>query len=916
MNSIKTTMEMDEAALIQRANEEREKLFQRYDDGREQPIDSWEDPSFEVYHQTDRYGFLHDKRLPQKKDPHQTKAEEIEMERVKKWLKMTAKWDSKKTKEVLHKRIYKGVPGKMRGRVWIKLLNIEKTMSENKDVYPKMLRLARQWSTEARQIDSDVNRQFREHIDYRQRYSIKQKSLFNILTAYSMYNTEVGYCQGMSGVAGVLLMYMNEEEAFWALCTILSDKRYAMHGLYIEGFPKLTRFLAHHDKIIAKFLPKLKQHFDKYNLDSILYSLKWFFVIFIERIPFSLCLRVWDIYLLDGEKVVTAMAYTILRLHKNQLLKLKDMDLIVQYLQSTLHKDFGYDDDVVIKALEHSMEELRKAKMELPPPAQLNEFPKKKFGLFVEPNFEAKVGIRKPIFSDTEREVTSQVIMQREQTAQEVAESQLNEASTIGSNTQLNTGNVPSEDGGSLNRSLLGSSRKSLADTSVTSTADLSVFSSGQRSQQAYDICVDDVRSVHSENDGEGDSSPGSAFCSLSIVGRTPSAMMITPTPRAISPQDIVRIYVPPAPSDEKKLVPAPPTNYATKRSIGGSRTSLASLEKTNGSVDGYASNRNSIISGDVTPIRRRSLYRSEEELLNHFSTAKSTSSSRRGSLGRKSPSMTLESNLIGCSHMAKRRSSDLSNKVHMSLENISTNNTATLYESIPKRMTSFEELAKQEKMCSSMRITSSNVEQRFTPDSDNFSFAQFTLSSPTAASSKFVSESNIQYRGIISPIEYKPLKNRPSSTVEASSPSDDIGKLKYSRFYSSIDDDDECTGDEKKSSDESSTSPNAKSILSTPIHEQIPLLSSPLIMHKSLTDDGPVTLPNRSIHTSSTTIISSSKSPQSDTMTTSNNEFDDRVTLGRSFEFNMNHNSKTKTKNSNADMNKIRIKINQNQRN
>lgn len=157
-------------------------------------------------------------------------------------------------------------------------------MNENKNVYQKMLKLARQWSTEARQIDSDVNRQFREHLFYRERYSIKQKSLFNILTAYSMYNMEVGYCQGMSGVAGVLLMYMNEEEAFWALSILLSDKRYAMHGLYIEGFPKLTRFLGHHDNIIAKFLPKLKKHFDQYNLDSILYSLKWFFVIFIERV--------------------------------------------------------------------------------------------------------------------------------------------------------------------------------------------------------------------------------------------------------------------------------------------------------------------------------------------------------------------------------------------------------------------------------------------------------------------------------------------------------------------------------------------------------------------------------------------------------------------------------------------------------
>lgn len=53
-----------------------------------------------------------------------------------------------------------------------------------------------------------------------------------------------------------------------------------------------------------------------------------------------------------------------------------------------------------------------------------------------------QVGIRKSIFSDTERQVTSTVIMQREQTAQEVAESQLNDPTTIGSNTQLNIGKI------------------------------------------------------------------------------------------------------------------------------------------------------------------------------------------------------------------------------------------------------------------------------------------------------------------------------------------------------------------------------------------------------------------------------------------------------------------------------------------
>lgn len=45
--------------------------------------------------------------------------------------------------------------------------------------------------------------------------------------------------------------------------------------------------------------------------------------------------------------------------------------------------------------LEESMEELRKAKLDLPPPAQSNEFPQKPFGVFVEPNFEAKVTFSK-----------------------------------------------------------------------------------------------------------------------------------------------------------------------------------------------------------------------------------------------------------------------------------------------------------------------------------------------------------------------------------------------------------------------------------------------------------------------------------------------------------------------------------------
>lgn len=68
--------------------------------------------------------------------------------------------------------------------------------TRNKNKYHEMLELARQHGTEARQIDSDVNRQFRDNIFFRERYNLKQRQLFNVLVAYSVYNSEVSYCQG------------------------------------------------------------------------------------------------------------------------------------------------------------------------------------------------------------------------------------------------------------------------------------------------------------------------------------------------------------------------------------------------------------------------------------------------------------------------------------------------------------------------------------------------------------------------------------------------------------------------------------------------------------------------------------------------------------------------------------------------
>ncbi|XP_072690035.1 USP6 N-terminal-like protein [Canis lupus baileyi] len=69
----------------------------------------------------------------------------------------------------------------------------------------------------------------------------------------------MGYCQGMSEIAAIL-MFLPEEDAFWALAQLMTNDRHAMHGFFVPGFPKLLRFQAHQERVLQRALPDLRKH--------------------------------------------------------------------------------------------------------------------------------------------------------------------------------------------------------------------------------------------------------------------------------------------------------------------------------------------------------------------------------------------------------------------------------------------------------------------------------------------------------------------------------------------------------------------------------------------------------------------------------------------------------------------------------
>ncbi|XP_038416568.1 USP6 N-terminal-like protein [Canis lupus familiaris] len=99
-----------------------------------------------------------------------------------------------------------------------------------------------------------------------------------------------------------------------------------------------------------------------------IYTPKWFLQCFLGRTPFSLTLKLWNAYVLDGERVLTAMAYTILKVHRKRLLKLP-LEGLREFLQDSLAQPWALEDEAVLRHLRASMTQLRRTWCDLPPPA-------------------------------------------------------------------------------------------------------------------------------------------------------------------------------------------------------------------------------------------------------------------------------------------------------------------------------------------------------------------------------------------------------------------------------------------------------------------------------------------------------------------------------------------------------------------
>ncbi|WWC63189.1 uncharacterized protein I303_105789 [Kwoniella dejecticola CBS 10117] len=289
-----------------------------------------------------------------------------EFDRVDKWGRMMSikrrdsggnisEWDwssrLKEKKDKLDRRVYKGIPDRWRMAAWWTLAQEQtekvarskgkgrasRSAEDIENDYKNTVELP---STFDVQIDLDVPRTISGHTMFVTRYGAGQRNLWHVLHCFSQVCETCGYVQGMGPIAATLLCYFDPERAY-TLLVRLHDV-YGMHEIFEPGFPGLLEAFYVQERLMEWLMPDLYQSFQRNMISSSSWGTKWYITLFVNTVPFSQQLRLWDALWLDGRDVMIITSLAILWAFKDILSSPK---ATFESILSTLSSYFVAEDE-------------------------------------------------------------------------------------------------------------------------------------------------------------------------------------------------------------------------------------------------------------------------------------------------------------------------------------------------------------------------------------------------------------------------------------------------------------------------------------------------------------------------------------------------------------------------------------------
>eukprot|EP00727_Mastigamoeba_balamuthi_P001247 m51a1_g11119 hypothetical protein (835) ;mRNA; r:109237-112693 len=243
--------------------------------------------------------------------------------------------------------LWGGVPPRVRGEVWKAAIGNRLGMTrELYEIYARHGREELERSAgvgTARMIEVDLPRTFPSLFFFNNTGPF-YRQLMELLATWAQHRPDIGYVQGMSHIAAMLVLQMEPYESYRCFINLVSSR--LLLAFFKMDLPMVLRHLKVFDIIFQYNMPALCRHFAELEVSPNYYLLDWFMTMFTHVLPIPVASRVWDCYLADGELLLHRAALAILKRHSARLLA-ADFEGCVSFLRA-IPKDVSEAEQIAL----------------------------------------------------------------------------------------------------------------------------------------------------------------------------------------------------------------------------------------------------------------------------------------------------------------------------------------------------------------------------------------------------------------------------------------------------------------------------------------------------------------------------------------------------------------------------------------
>jgi len=256
-------------------------------------------------------------------------------------------WSTVRTSKKTQQLWWKGLPPSVRGKVW--KCSVENQLNLTPQLYAILVQRAESqinlWRGGKGRTNGVTNSPCREEtlelicLDVSRTFPqlcIFQKGgpyydhLHNVLGAYVCYRPDLGYVQGMSFIAAILILNLDEEDAFILFANLVN--RPPNSAFFNMDQTMMESYYSNFSSLMRAHLPEVSAHLEGLGLRPDMYLIDWIMTLYGRAAPLDLACRIWDLMFRDGQDFIFKAALGILSLFKERIIAEQDFTEIAQFL--------------------------------------------------------------------------------------------------------------------------------------------------------------------------------------------------------------------------------------------------------------------------------------------------------------------------------------------------------------------------------------------------------------------------------------------------------------------------------------------------------------------------------------------------------------------------------------------------------